>query len=146
MLLSGWLTKKGSANAFSSGNTWRRRYFVLCAPASGHGGAVLKYFTSDAAGSAPRGETPIQPNSAVRVLDNEAALVEHGLSAKLLGKRLLAFHEAPARGERDLSRAAGKNVRTSSSICHALVCTLSFVVASHSVSCHHSCAFCVFLV
>ena len=95
MLLSGWLTKKGSANAFSSGNTWRRRYFQLCVSSSG-AGAVLKYFTSDAtaAANAPRGETPVQPNSVVRVLDTEAALLEHGLSGKFLGKRLLVFHGA----------------------------------------------------
>ena len=115
MLLSGWLTKKGSANAFSSGNTWRRRYFMLCAPTNNNSGGavVLKYFTSDAAASlqSPRGETPIQPNSSVRVLDTEAALVEHGLSGKFLGKRLLAFHAAPTRGEREMSRTARRERR-----------------------------------
>lgn len=110
MLISGWLTKKGSANAFSSGNAWRRRYFMLCAPANGHGGgAVLKYFSSDATASlqSPRGETPVQPDSAVRVLDTEAALAEYGLSNKFLGKRLLVFHAAPGKGEREVSRTAG---------------------------------------
>ena len=92
MLISGWLTKKGSANAFSSGNTWRRRYFTLSTGAQqSGGGAVLRYFTSDAAASlqSPRGETLIAPSSAVRVLDSEAVLAEHGLSGKFLGKRLL---------------------------------------------------------
>ena len=84
----------------------------------------VEVFTSDAAGSAPRGETPIQPNSAVRVLDNEAALVEHGLSAKFLGKRLLAFHEAPARASATCLERQGK--RTSSSVVHSSVlCRLS---------------------
>ena len=107
MLISGWLTKKGSANAFSSGNTWRRRYFMLYAPTPNGHGAVLRYFTSDATTGTPRGDLAILPNSAVRVLDTEASLVEHGLSGKFLGKRLFAFHSVPARGEREIARSAG---------------------------------------
>ena len=81
MLLSGWLTKKGSANAFSSGNTWRRRYFSLCAAAAPNTGAVLRYFNADGEKN-PRGEAPILAISVVRVLDTEATLVEHGLKAR----------------------------------------------------------------
>eukprot|EP00227_Mantoniella_beaufortii_P014592 CAMPEP_0197578102 /NCGR_PEP_ID=MMETSP1326-20131121/2471_1 /TAXON_ID=1155430 /ORGANISM="Genus nov. species nov., Strain RCC2288" /LENGTH=138 /DNA_ID=CAMNT_0043141261 /DNA_START=258 /DNA_END=670 /DNA_ORIENTATION=+ len=106
VLISGWLTKKGSANAFSSGNTWRRRYFMLFAPTSSGHGAVLRYFTSDATTGTPRGDLAILPGSAVRVLDTEASLVEHGLNGKFLGKRLFAFHSVPARGEREIARSA----------------------------------------
>lgn len=60
VVISGWLTKKAVANTFSSGKTWTRRFFVLS-------GGVLRYYGAEGDNS-PRGELPISPNSAVRVL------------------------------------------------------------------------------
>ena len=98
VVISGWLTKKAVANTFSSGKTWTRRFFVLS-------GGVLRYYGAEGDNS-PRGELPISPNSAVRVLDSEQSLGDHGLAAKMMGKRLFAFHAIPCKGEKDIAKSA----------------------------------------
>ena len=98
VVISGWLTKKAVANTFSSGKTWTRRFFVLS-------GGVLRYYGAEGDNS-PRGELPISPNSAVRVLDSEQSLSDHGLAAKMMGKRLFAFHAIPCKGEKDIAKSA----------------------------------------
>ena len=129
VIISGWLTKKGSANAFSSGKQWNRRFFTLTNPASGPEVATLRYFSSDGPASQhqPRGEATVRTDSSVRVLDTEASLAEFGLTDKFAGKRVFVFQPKP--GDKDPARGAFILEADSSATMHAWITALSEAVS-----------------
>ena len=103
LVISGWLTKRGRSTAFSSGK-WHRRYFELWQEPM-DGTAALKYFASDEPHEKPRGIARVHAASSVRVLDDEASLIDHGLDRSLAGRRVFLFQATPAKDKAELAKA-----------------------------------------